>query len=98
MMDLARLELWGYDGVSLFGCVYGHEDFPNGRHVRTSAVINIYRNNDKRLQADCVSRTYILGKIDPEYESQFPNAVERLIVAAKAQNRNKGNEESQPYN
>lgn len=83
-----RLEKWsvvssatGYTApelvtLQLHGNVYGHQRFPQGKEVTTSAIDKIDGNT-------VVTRSgsrYELGEIDLEYEKLYPDAKAKLLA------------------
>lgn len=93
-MDVVRIENWlKYTHVDdcwtppelgsqvLHGQVFGHPSFEDGERVHTSNL----EGWDEEHQAVVThsGRRYILGQVDPEYETKFPNAKERLIESLK---------------
>lgn len=67
--------------LRLRGTVTGHPRCEDGREVTTSLVLS--------RQGECIvtqsGSHYDLGKPNSDYESQFPNARERLLVALPSQ-------------
>jgi len=73
------LKDWGFDGRSLTGKVYDHPGrFEDGKFIRTSSLQEVFYEGDT-LVGRCKSREYVLDGIDPEYEVQFPNAINRFL-------------------
>ena len=69
-----------YTHYYLQGHVYGHPRFNNGEDVTTSRIMEI---NDKGDYKEIITKSgsvYELHKenVSAEYESQYPNAYERL--------------------
>lgn len=77
---MPTIKNWGWDAASVIGKVYGNPKFEDGHQIHTSAVKNIYRDDDGVLMADTQNTTYILDGVDPEYEKMFPDATERLLT------------------
>lgn len=59
---------------ALHGNVYGHPNHDDGREVTTSPITRI---DDGKVHTSSGS-VYELGDVDPDYELEFPNAIERL--------------------
>jgi hypothetical protein len=79
--QMPTMKNWYWDGQSIGGEVYNHPNKPrfhDGKHITTSRVIDVYRE-DGKLYAKCSSRTYLLDGVDPYYEKAFPGAEERLL-------------------
>jgi len=75
------LKDWSWDGTSMCGEAWYHPNsdrFPNGKRIRTSNVLDIYRIAGL-LYAKCKSRVYLLDGIDQGYEKEYPGAEKRLI-------------------
>jgi len=61
------------------GIVYGHPKFQDGEPVKTG---RISRYNNGRFIT--VNKTeYVLGSVNPEYESEYPRAYGRLVNMAE---------------
>lgn len=76
---MPTIKNWGWDASSISGKVYGNPKFEDGHQIHTSAVKNVYRNDDGVLMVDTRNTTYILDGVDPKYEEMFPDAIERLL-------------------
>ena len=59
----------------LCGIVSDHPAFEDGARIQTSSIV---AKNDEEIVTFSGS-TYLLGTVDPDYESQFPGAYERLL-------------------
>ena len=62
----------------LQGNVYGHPNFNrhyDGKHIVTSTPIG--QRNSKVITRS--GTEYTLGKVDPEFEKQYPNSRERVF-------------------
>ena len=59
----------------LQGKVTGHPSFDDGARVTTSHIEKL----DGGLIVTHTGRKYVLGSVDAEYESLYPNAKERLM-------------------
>jgi hypothetical protein len=59
----------------LGGEVYGHEKFPDGKHIHTSNIVEVIAPNKVKTR----NTLYILGRVDSTYESFYANATERMI-------------------
>ena len=84
---VARIENWsvGFQDVYLApelrrpclqGAVFGHPWHTDGEFIFTSPITGA---DPKRGVVQCVSREYLLGQVDPEYERLFPDAQVRLM-------------------
>ena len=60
----------------LQGRVYGHPRIKDGEYVSTSTIIGVKNG----LVLTRSGSEYQLGEVDPDYESAFPNAKERLLT------------------
>lgn len=59
---------------SLNGDVFGHPDISDGMNITTSSVKKV----ENGIAETYSGSFYELGVVNPEYEAQFPNALERL--------------------
>ena len=65
---------------SLAGEVHGHPKRPNGQAITTSPIKKIKGN----LVETASGSFYELGKMDPEYEKRYPDALARLSAKEKS--------------
>lgn len=72
-------------GACLQGTAFGHPSYPpkagavnEGTFLTTSNMAGLGREPNV---VQCGSRTYQLGKVDPNYEELYPNARELLLQA-----------------
>jgi hypothetical protein len=70
-------EVWDY---RLQGKVYGHPNFPDGDFIVISVPLGW---DEETKEVICLSRRYKLGKVNPAYNKQFPNARKRVIASLK---------------
>lgn len=80
-----RIEDWHVSGnpyaapevrtLHLSGKIYGHQDFPNGSNVSTSAI----DGSENGLIKTKSGSLYEIGSVNPDYEAKFPNAKARLL-------------------
>ena len=59
------------------GNVYGHSFFEDGHKIITSRITSF--NPEKNSFHPFSGTEYVLGKVDEDYETQYPNAYNRLI-------------------
>ena len=64
----------------LHGFVYGYPNKPDGHEVTTSIIKNYDFTTNEVV---CFSRKYVLGKVDPNYEEKYPNALQRFLDSFK---------------
>ena len=94
---MARLENWSITGrdpylapelqeACLYGTVYGHLRLKDGNTVVTSSIVK----SEGEIIITHSGSQYELGKVDPEYEKEFPNARERLFESLRRKNENQG--------
>jgi len=62
-------------GMGLHGNIYGHPLHDDGKIVTTSRIVG----KRSGLVVTKSGSEYELGKIDAEYDKQFPNALNRLM-------------------
>jgi len=60
----------------LYGEVYGHPRFADGKCVRTSRIVSKTEYGEVVTESGSV---YRLGAVNPAYELKFPGAEERLL-------------------
>lgn len=65
-------ELWKQH---LIGTVYGHPYIADGKIVSTSSIVGCEGEFIKTKSGSL----YDLGKVNPEYEKEYPNARKRLF-------------------
>jgi hypothetical protein len=65
------------------GNAYGHPNFEDGEPVITTRIISF---NHGIFETFSESQ-YVLGKVDPEYEKLYPNALLRVIASVKRLNK-----------
>ena len=95
-MSPARIECWSFGlrasdpwkapellahehGLGLHGKVFGHPIKPDGKEVTTSRLIG--RRGSVFLTKS--GNEYILGEVDPAYEKEYPDALNRMMSAIK---------------
>lgn len=66
-------------GQIFHGNVYGHPHFPDGSSINTSEIVG----RKGQLFQTYSGSLYELGKVDAEYEKQFPEALNRLMKSVK---------------
>lgn len=88
MIKPIRIELWAFGTNNdpylapelrfyfLSGYIYGHPHFDDGARIICTSPIQSY---DGIYIITRTGSRYLLGEVDPLYESEYPNAKERLI-------------------
>lgn len=61
---------------SLYGRVFGHPRFDDGKSVTTSSIVG---KNSRGEVLTSSGSSYELGQVDPLYEDQFPGAKKELL-------------------
>jgi hypothetical protein len=61
----------------LYGVIYGHPRFEDGERVSTSAIQSV--NKKDGTVTTYSGNVYILGEPSAQYESEYPNAKQRLL-------------------
>lgn len=67
-------------GMYFNGCVYDHPRFPDGYFIQTSSIVAFKDGKFKTYSGSI----YELGNINPDYEKQFPDALNRILESAKS--------------
>jgi hypothetical protein len=62
--------------VSVCGDIFDSEKFSDGEFIRTSTIVKF--NSDNFSVMTLSGSEYLLGKVDPQYEKIYPNAIERI--------------------
>lgn len=62
------------------GLVYGHPSFPDGHSIQTSRIVSI---DDYGVLTTGSGSVYQLGKVDPNYEAKYPNALARAADSSR---------------
>lgn len=64
------------------GIVHDHPNFEDGANITTSSISTVVRNAKGVIELTTFTGSVcILDGVDPAYESEFPNAEERLMTA-----------------
>lgn len=63
------------------GIVTGSTVFDDGDYITTSSIQNVTTPSDEVSVTTFSGSVYILGRVDPHYETQYPNAMGRLLKA-----------------
>lgn len=66
----------------LQGEAYGHPRFPDGERVTTTPIVRV---SPEGIVATASGSRYQLGAVNPDYEAQYPNALNRVRLNAPAQ-------------
>jgi len=74
MENWSTTMLFGYQALQ--GDVYGHEEFEDGTHIVACIISSV---SEDGIVTIVNGSEYILGEVDPNYETEYPNAMERLI-------------------
>jgi len=99
--DMVILENWSvcrtktfYDApemsvIRLNGTCFGSRKYKDGSRILTNRII--FYDEQKDIFITATKGVYRLGKVDPEYEKLFPNALNRILASLKK-------DETQEYN
>lgn len=64
--------------AALQGKVYGHPRFVDGENITTTAIKELIDEDKIKTTSGSI---YELGKVDPQYEKEYPDARNRLIAS-----------------